>query len=67
LPLLRAAYQESVKSGSTPMTPSFARPPQNSPSFFETASSTLMVMSPLPEVTYGLAPACHSRPCQAAG
>lgn len=66
LPLFSAAYQESVKSGSTPMTRSFARPPQKAPSFCETASSTLMVMSLLPEVTYGLAPACHSSPCQAA-
>lgn len=67
LPLLRAAYQASVKSGSTPMTPSFASPPQYSPSFLDAASSTLMVMSLLPEDAYGLAPACHWRPCQAAG
>lgn len=55
LPLLSPAYQPSVKSGSTLITPSFASPPQYAPSFLETASSTPMVMSLLPEVAYGLA------------
>jgi hypothetical protein len=66
LPLFRAAYQALVKSGSTPITPSLASVPQYWPSFWETASSTLTVMSLLLEVTYGLAPACHNRPCHAA-
>lgn len=66
LPLLSPAYQESVKSGSTPMTPSFARVPQYVPSILETSSSTLTVMSLLPDITYGFASACQSSPCQAA-
>lgn len=66
LPLLNPAYQPSVKSGSVLTTPSWARPPQYAPSFLETASSTPMVMSLLSDTTYGLAPACHNRPCQAA-
>ena len=67
LPRLRAENHASVKSGSVPMTPSLARPPQYLASRLEASSLTLRVTWLLSLVAYGLAPACHSRPCQAAG
>src|SRR5687768_7336834 len=54
-PLLSPAYQASVKSGSTPMTPSLASPPQYVASFLAMSSSTLMEMSLLLVLPYGFA------------
>ena len=51
LPLLSAVYQESVKSVSTPTTPSCASPPQYRATFFATSSSTLSEISLFPVLT----------------
>jgi hypothetical protein len=51
LPLLSAANHGSVKSGSIPMTPSLASPPQYAASFLDGASLTWMAMVLLPDFT----------------